>query len=103
CRDASLRAGVVVAGNSLGFTNHCAGRAAPILFEHSDNGPIVPYRTGRLLWEGLPWPKAVVTLRRQGHIDPYLLPSSPGFAVVAATTTDFLRCSVSGGPAALND
>jgi len=103
CRDARLLAGIVLAGNSLGFTNHFAGRPTPILFEHSDNDPIVPYWTGRLLWEGLPWPKAFVTLRGQGHIDPYLLPSSPGFAVVAATTTDFLRWSVSGDPSALND
>lgn len=31
CRDARLVAGIVLAGNSLGFTNHFAGRPAPIL------------------------------------------------------------------------
>jgi len=103
CRDARLLAGIVLAGNSLGYTNHFAGRPAPILFEHGDNDPIVPYWTGRMLWEALPWPKAFVTLQGQGHIDPYLLPSSPGFAVVAATTTDVLRWSVSSDQSALND
>lgn len=103
CRDARLLAGIVLAGNSLGFTNHFAGRPVPMLFEHSDNDPLVPYWTGRLLWDGLTWPKAFVTLRGQGHIDPYLVPSSPGFAVVAATTTDFLRWSVSRDQSALND
>ena len=103
CRDARLLAGIVLAGNSLGFSNHFAGRPVPMLFEHSDNDPLVPYWTGRLLWDGLPWPKAFITLRGQGHIDPYLVPSSAGFPVVAATTTDFLRWSVSGDQRALND
>ena len=103
CRDARLFAGIVLAGNSLGFTKHFGGRPVPMLFEHSDDDPLVPYWTGRLLWDGLPWPKAFITLRGQGHIDPYLVPSSPGFEVVAATTTDFLRWSVSGDQRALND
>jgi dienelactone hydrolase len=103
CRDARILAGIVLAGNSLGFTNHFAGRPVPMLFEHGDNDPLVPYWTGRLLWDGLPWPKAFITLQGQGHIDPYLVPASPGFAVVAATTTDFLRWSVSGDKMARND
>ena len=103
CRDARLVAGIVLAGNSLGFTNQFAGRPVPMLFEQSDDDPLVPYWTGRLLWEGLPWPKSFVTLQGQGHIDPYLVPTSPGFAVVAATTTDFLRWSVSGDQTARND
>jgi dienelactone hydrolase len=36
CRDARILAGIVLAGNSLGFTNHFAGRPVPMLFEHGD-------------------------------------------------------------------
>jgi dienelactone hydrolase len=100
CRDARLRAGVVLAGNSLGFGGY-AGGPAPVLFEHGDKDPIVPYFSGRLAWEGLAWPKAFVTLEGQSHIDPYLQPATPAFAVVADTTTAFLRWSLRGDPAAL--
>ena len=102
CRDLRLAAGVVLAGNSLGFGDHFAGPAVPVLFEHGDKDPIVPYWTARHTSDSLPWPKGLVTLEGQGHFDPYLQPDSPAFAVVAATTTDFFRWSLSGDRGALS-
>ncbi|HEY7199150.1 MAG TPA: chlorophyllase [Candidatus Dormibacteraeota bacterium] len=101
CRDARLLSGVVLAGNSLGFGGGYSGRAVPLLFEHGDQDPIVPYATGRLTWDGVPWSKAFVTLEGEGHIDPYLQPGSRAFPVVAATTTDFLRWTLTGDRSSL--
>ena len=101
CRDARLLGGIVLAGNSLGFSGGYSGRAVPLLFEHGDKDPIVPYGLGRLTWDAVPWQKAFVTLEGQGHIDPYLQPSSPAFGVVAATTTDFLRWTLTGDRSSL--
>ena len=73
-----------------------------MLFVHGDRDPIVPYWSGRLAWDAVPWPKAFVTLEGQGHIDPYLRPDDPAFAVVATTTTNFLRWSLTGDRATLD-
>jgi fermentation-respiration switch protein FrsA (DUF1100 family) len=102
CRDARLRAGVVLAGNWLGFSNTYTGPSAPILFEHGDLDPLVPYDSGQRTFGAVPWPKAFVTLEGQGHVDPYLQPGSAAFAVVAATTTEFLRWALLGDRSALN-
>jgi fermentation-respiration switch protein FrsA (DUF1100 family) len=100
CRDARLGAGVVLAGNATGFRDGFSGPPAPLLFEHGDRDPLVPLATGRLTFDAVPWPKAFVTLRGQGHVDPYLKPESAAFRVVAATTAEFLRSSLAGDGAA---
>lgn len=101
CRDIRLRAGIVLAGNWIGFSNTYTGPPAPMLFVHGDRDPIVPIVTGQLTYAAVPWPKGFVTLEGQTHIDPYLQPASPAFEVVAATTTDFLRWSLRGDRASL--
>ncbi len=102
CRDARLRAGVVLAGNWLGFSNTYTGPAAPVLFEHGDRDQLVPYASAQRTFGAVPWPKAFVTLDGEGHLDPYLQPASPAFAVVAATTTEVLRWSLLADRTALD-
>jgi fermentation-respiration switch protein FrsA (DUF1100 family) len=77
-----------------------SGPPTPLLFEHGDRDSLVPIATGRLTFDAVPWPKAFVTLRGQGHIDAYLKPESAGFPTVAATTAEFLRSSLAGDAAA---
>jgi fermentation-respiration switch protein FrsA (DUF1100 family) len=96
CRDRRLSAGIVLAGNSVGFGGGFAGDAAPMLFEHGDQDRVVPYRSGRRAFEAVPWPKAFVTLLGEGHIDPYLRQGDAAFAVVAKTTTAFLSWTLDG-------
>jgi hypothetical protein len=44
----------------------------------------------------VPWPKAWLRLRGQGHTDPYLRPGASAFGSVSRTTTDFLRWTLYG-------
>jgi dienelactone hydrolase len=95
-RDDRLTAGIVLAGNGLGMGKAYAGRPASLLFVHGDKDPIVPYDWGRAAYDAVPWPKAWLRLRGQGHIDPYLRPGASAFAAVNRTTTDFLRWTLYG-------
>jgi dienelactone hydrolase/predicted small lipoprotein YifL len=101
CREQRLSAGIVLAGNSLGFGEELEGGAAPMLFEHGDEDRVVPCRSGRRAFDAVPWPKAFVTLLGQGHIEPYLRPGDAAFAVVAKTTTYFLSWTLDGDQQAL--
>jgi fermentation-respiration switch protein FrsA (DUF1100 family) len=100
-RDARLKAGVVLAGDLVGFGPEFAGPAAPLLFVHGVRDRVVPYALGRRAFEADPWPKALLTLAGAGHLEPYLRPGDPGFELVAGATTDFLRWSLAGDQAAL--
>jgi fermentation-respiration switch protein FrsA (DUF1100 family) len=95
-RDNRLRAGIVLAGNALGVGTAFAGPAAPLLFVHGERDPLVSYTSGKDVYNKAPWPKAFLTMPGENHGDPYLTPSDPAFAVVATTTTDFLRWSLYG-------
>jgi dienelactone hydrolase len=95
-RDDRLTAGIVLAGNGLGMGRTYAGPSASMLFVHGDKDPIVPYDWSRAAYDAVPWPKAWLRLRGQGHIDPYLRPGAPAFAAVNRTTTDFLRWTLYG-------
>jgi fermentation-respiration switch protein FrsA (DUF1100 family) len=99
-RDKRLRAGIVLAGNALGVGTAFAGPAAPLLFVHGDNDPLVSYASGKDAYNKDPWPRAFLTMPGENHGDPYLTPSDPAFKVVATTTTDFLRWSLYGDAAA---
>jgi len=94
CRDERLRAGVVLAGNSLGFSQGPSGPAAPMLFVHGDADRLVPLASGQRAADLFAWPKAFVTLLGEGHVDPYIDPTAPAFAVVSDITVAFLRYAV---------
>jgi fermentation-respiration switch protein FrsA (DUF1100 family) len=95
-RDERLVAGVVLAGNAVGVGDSFTGRAAPLLFVHGEADQVTPYGLARAAYARAPWPKAFLTMPREGHIDPYLRPDAPAFRAVAATTTDFLRWALYG-------
>jgi dienelactone hydrolase len=96
CHDARLTAGVVLAGNSLGFGDQPLRPGQPVLFEHGTNDHIVPYQSGRHTYESMPGPKAFVTFDGEGHFDPYLKATDRSFGVDVATTLDFFRWTLRG-------
>jgi dienelactone hydrolase len=91
CRDPRLVAGVILAGNSLGFPGHPAGPSAPILFIHGDKDRLVPIALGKAAYREFQWPRAFLTLNDQAHIDPYLKPDTPAFQIVTTTTIAFFN------------
>jgi fermentation-respiration switch protein FrsA (DUF1100 family) len=99
-RDNRLRSGIVLAGNALGVGDVYSGPSASLLFVHGGRDEIVSYASGRAAYDRVPWGKAMFTLPDEGHGGPYLQPDHPVFAAVAAVTTDFLRWSLYGDPAA---
>jgi dienelactone hydrolase len=97
-RDSRLRAAIVLAAGLLGGTY--GGAPIPVLFVHGDADQTVSYRDGgRAAYDALPWPKAFLTMRGGDH-GGYLTPGNRGFDQVVETTTDFLRWSLYGDPAA---
>jgi len=99
-RDDRFDAGVVLAGSGLGVGTRFAGPAAPLLFVHGTDDPLVSLASGKEAFEKSPWPKAFLTLPGGDHARPYLDPDTPAWDVVAETTTDFLRWSLYGDTAA---
>jgi dienelactone hydrolase len=99
-RDRRFTAAVILAGNLLGVGQRFSDPPVPVLFVHSRNDPIVPYATGKAAYDGLPWPKALLTLSGAEHSEPYLDPRDRQFATVSRTSTDFLRASLYGDAAA---
>ncbi len=97
CRDSRLLAGIVLAGNSLGFPGAPAGTRAAMLFVHGDADRLVPYRSGKAAYGEVSWPKAFVTLENEAHVDPYLRPESAQFATVLATTIAFADFAIGRG------
>ena len=101
CRDPRLKAGVILSGDSVGFESGMSGPAAPLLFVHGDQDHLIPIALDRRTYQSAPWPKAFLTLKGEGHVDPFLRESDPGFAITAAVTTDFLEWSLNGDAKAL--
>jgi fermentation-respiration switch protein FrsA (DUF1100 family) len=101
-RDDRFDAGVVLAGSGLGVGTKFAGPAASLLFVHGADDPLVSLASGKGAYDKAPWPKAFLTLPGEDHAEPYLDPATPSWAVVADTTTDFLRWSLYGDTAAKN-
>ncbi|HEX6500868.1 MAG TPA: chlorophyllase [Micromonosporaceae bacterium] len=99
-RDPRLSAGVVLAGNALGFGTRYTGPPAALLFVHGDRDGVVSYASGKAAFAAAPWPKAFLSVPGGGHTDPYIRPGTTGYATVAATTTDFLRWALYGDRAA---
>ncbi|PZF95466.1 alpha/beta hydrolase [Micromonospora deserti] len=92
-----LRAGIVIAGG--GMAGSFAGPGAPLLFVHGTADPVVPLAVGRAAYRRVNGPAAFLSLLGQGHGE-FLSPGRPGFAQVLATTTEFLRWTLYGDPAA---
>jgi dienelactone hydrolase len=88
-RDPRLRCGIVISG-TVTIDGSFTGRPAPILFLHGDADDVVKYARGRTVYDNLTWPKAFITMQRQGHGE-FLDPKRPGFAPAGAAILDFLR------------
>jgi fermentation-respiration switch protein FrsA (DUF1100 family) len=99
-RDKRFRAGIVLAGNSLGVGSTFSGVAAPMLFVHTADDPVVPFWTGLGAYDAVPWPRALLKLTGSEHTAPYVSRWDKQFAVVAAATVDFLRWALYADPAA---
>jgi fermentation-respiration switch protein FrsA (DUF1100 family) len=102
CRDARLVAGIVMAGDAVGFRDQpLTGSATPMLFIHGDADPLVPIVAGQAAYARVPWPKGFLTLTGAAHIPPYLGGDNPDAQLVASTTSAFLRWTLRADPAAL--
>ena len=94
---------MILSGDSVGFESGVSGSPAPLLFNHGDQDHLLPTAFDRRTFDAAPWPKAFLTLRGEGHTDPYLKESDPSFAIAAAVTTDFLPWALDGDPKGLAD
>jgi dienelactone hydrolase len=93
-RDDRLVAGIVLAGEQVlpaAFT----GPTASMLFVHGKLDKTVPYARGLAAYNAVPWSRAMLTVTAGGHVA-----ITKDFTPVIATTTDFLRWSLYGDPAA---
>jgi len=93
-RDVRLVAGIVLAGEQV-LPAPFTGPTAPILFVHGKLDRTVPYQNGLAAYRAVPWPKAMMTVTKGGHV-----PISKAFEPVLETTTDFWRWSLYGDAAA---
>ncbi|MEV4707340.1 chlorophyllase/cutinase-like alpha/beta fold protein [Actinoplanes sp. NPDC049316] len=90
-RDKRLTAAVVLAGRQL-LAAPFTGPETPVLFVHGKLDRTVRYADGLAAFEAVPWPRALLTLPRGGHITT----GGPDFTRVVTTTTDFWRWSLYG-------
>ena len=102
CRDTRLSAGIVLAGNSVGFRDQLEGPPASMLFVHGDADQVINIGLGQAAYARVPWRKAFLTLEGGAHIPPYLGADNPAARVVTASTTDFLRWTLRRDATALD-
>jgi poly(3-hydroxybutyrate) depolymerase len=93
-RDDRLDAGIVLAGRQL-MAVPFRGAPAAMLFVHGRKDRTVGYAEGLAAFKAVPWSRAMLSVTRGGH-----LTRDRDFAVVVTTSTDFLRWSLYGDPAA---
>ncbi|MDW5330332.1 alpha/beta hydrolase [Plantactinospora sp. KLBMP9567] len=96
-----LRGGIVIGGAGMPGSTF-GGPPAPLLFVHGDADRVVPVRRGRDAFRRVPWPKAFLTVRGQGHGE-YLIPGRRGFPQTLTATTEFLRWTLYGDARARRD
>ncbi len=84
----SLRAGISVAGRRP--SSAFGGPAAPMLFLHGDEDPVVPIDAGRAAFDAVPWPKTFVVVHGAGH-GQYLNPGQPDYPATSARILKFLE------------
>lgn len=99
-RDERLDAGIVLAGTALGVGTAFSGTAAPQLFVHGKLDEVVAYSAGKAAYDKVPWPKAMLTLPDGGHGGGLLGRQPRALEVIVGTTTEFLRWTLYGDPAA---
>ncbi|GGK01394.1 hypothetical protein GCM10010123_34180 [Pilimelia anulata] len=99
-RDARLRAGVVLAGGTLGVNVAYAGSPAPMLFVHGRRDPIIEYADGKAAFDAVPWPKALLTLPDGDHGTTLRTGEGAAFRAVADATLAFLQWSLYGSDGA---
>jgi fermentation-respiration switch protein FrsA (DUF1100 family) len=93
-RDDRLKAGLVLAGEQL-IPGSWGGPPAPMLFVHGKQDRTVPYAQGLAAFQSVPWSRAMLTITSGGHVN-----TASNIGPVLTTTTDFLRWSLYGDPAA---
>jgi fermentation-respiration switch protein FrsA (DUF1100 family) len=93
-RDDRLKAGLVLAGEKL-IPGSWDGPPAPMLFVHGKQDKTVTYAQGLAAYRSVPWSRAMLTITSGGHVS-----SASNIGPVLNTTTDFLRWSLYGDPAA---
>jgi dienelactone hydrolase len=86
--DRALQAAVSIAGRAP--VTPFGGPAAPFLFLHGDQDPVVPISAGRAAYEAVPWPKRFVTMPGQGH-GQFLNPGDRDYARSCELILAFLR------------
>jgi fermentation-respiration switch protein FrsA (DUF1100 family) len=86
-RDERLRAGIVLAGSSLGVGLNYTGPAAQMLFVHGQKDQTVSYAAGKAAYDAVPWPKAMLSLPNGGHLGA----PGDGALVMIANATANLR------------
>lgn len=102
CADTRITAAIVMAGTLTGFGSSFTTPGVPTLFEHGTADDTVPFSEGEAAYQAHPGPKAFVSLLGGVHPGPYNdKPKDTHFSTVLATTTDFLRWSLSGDTEAL--
>ncbi|WP_326555339.1 alpha/beta hydrolase family protein [Micromonospora sp. NBC_01813] len=99
-RDERLDAGVVLAGSALGVGTAFSGAAAPQLFIHGELDEVVSYASGKAAYDRVPWPKAMLSLPDGDHGQSLLRPGNAAYDIVLDTSTEFLRWTLYGDPAA---
>jgi dienelactone hydrolase len=93
-RDKRLVAGIVLAGEQV-LPAPFTGPTAPMLFVHGRLDKTVPYENGLAAYRAVPWPKALMTVTKGGHVT-----ITKQFGPVLNATTDFWRWSLYGDVAA---
>ncbi len=93
-RDDRLKAGLVLAGEQL-IPGSWDGSPAPMLFVHGKQDKTVPYASGLAAFDSVPWSRTMLTITSGGHVN-----TASDIGPVLTTTTDFLRWSLYGDPAA---
>jgi fermentation-respiration switch protein FrsA (DUF1100 family) len=103
CRDKRVAAAAAMAGDAVGFQGGAFTTTGtpPLLLLHGDHDQTVPYQASRDVFSSAAPPKLLVTLLGGDHIGPYLLPTTPAFAVVVRTSLDFFDTYLKGERASL--
>ncbi len=93
-RDVRVKAAMIVAGTDFGGTPFL-GPPAAVLFVHGARDRTVTWTAGHTVFAAVPWSRAMLTLTRGGHVL-----RGAELATVTEFSTDFLRWSLYGDPAA---
>jgi predicted dienelactone hydrolase len=101
CHEDRVRAAVVLAGSTAGFTPDFAGPGVPTLWLHGAEDETIPIDDGEAAYAAAPSPKAFVRLTEGGHSAPYDQASDPHRDAVHSVTVDFLHWALEDDATAL--